>query len=57
MRRQYRHAVALLVEALCYSRKVAGSIPDEIIEFSFNLPNPSSHSMAVAFTQTNGNEY
>jgi hypothetical protein len=32
------------------SRKVAGSIPDEVIGF-FNLPNPSSHTMAVGLTQ------
>jgi hypothetical protein len=27
------HAVASLLEALYYSRKVADSIPDEVIEF------------------------
>jgi hypothetical protein len=31
-------------------RKVAGSSPDEVIGF-FNLPNPSSHTMAVGSTQ------
>jgi hypothetical protein len=28
-----RHAVAYLVEDLCYSRKIGVSIPNEIIEF------------------------
>jgi hypothetical protein len=37
----------LLVEA---SWKVAGSIPDEVIEF-FNWPNPSSSIMALCSTQ------
>jgi hypothetical protein len=32
------------------SRKIACSIPDEIIEF-FNWPNPSSRTMAVESTQ------
>jgi hypothetical protein len=32
------------------SRKVAGSIPDEVIGF-FNWPNVSSHSMALGSTQ------
>jgi hypothetical protein len=32
------------------SRKVAGSIPDEIIVF-FNLPNPFSHTTALGSTQ------
>jgi hypothetical protein len=32
------------------NRKVAGSIPDEIIAF-FNLPNPSSRTMSLAWTQ------
>jgi hypothetical protein len=31
------------------SRKVAGSIPDEV-DF-FNLPNPSSHTMVMGSTQ------
>jgi hypothetical protein len=31
-------------------RKVAGLIPDEVIEF-FNLPNPSSRAMALESTQ------
>jgi hypothetical protein len=33
------------------SRKVAGSIPDEVIEFFFYLSNPTSFSMALGFTQ------
>jgi hypothetical protein len=32
------------------SRKVAGSIPYEVTEF-FNLPNPSSRTMALGSTQ------
>jgi hypothetical protein len=31
-------------------RKVAGAIPDEDIEFLFNLPNPFSSTMAQGFT-------
>jgi hypothetical protein len=31
------------------SRKIAGSIPDEITGF-FNLPNPSSRTMALGST-------
>jgi hypothetical protein len=34
---------------LITSRKVAGSIPDEDIGF-FNLPNPSSSTVALGFT-------
>jgi hypothetical protein len=33
------------------SRKVAGSIPDEVIGF-FNWPNPSSRYMALESTQS-----
>jgi hypothetical protein len=34
------------------SRKVAGYIPDEVTEFfSPNLPNPSSRTMAMWFSQ------
>jgi hypothetical protein len=34
------------------SRKVAAAIPDEAIElFFFNLPNSSSRTMALGFTQ------
>jgi hypothetical protein len=32
------------------SRKVVGSIPDEVIGF-FNSPNPSSRTMALGLTQ------
>jgi hypothetical protein len=32
------------------SQKVVGSIPDEVIIF-FNLPNPSSRTMALGSTQ------
>jgi hypothetical protein len=32
------------------SRKVAGSIPNEVIGF-FNWPNPSSRTMALVLTQ------
>jgi hypothetical protein len=33
------------------SRKVAGSIPDEVIAF-FNWPNPSSRNMGLGSTKT-----
>jgi hypothetical protein len=46
----------LILSASCYvcmhyatSRKVAGSSPDEV-DF-FNLPNPSSRTMALGSTQ------
>jgi hypothetical protein len=42
--------VIIMIGALCYSRKVAGSIPDEVIEF-FNWPNSSSRTMALGSTQ------
>jgi hypothetical protein len=39
------------------SRKVAGSIFDEVIRF-FNLPNPSSRNMALGvYSASNRNEY
>jgi hypothetical protein len=39
------------------SRKVAGSIPDEVIGY-FNLPNPSSRTMALGVDAgSNRNEY
>jgi hypothetical protein len=41
--------VALLVEALSTRRKVARSSPDEV-DF-FNLPHPSSRTMALGSTQ------
>jgi hypothetical protein len=36
--------------AFLSSRKVGGSIPDEVITF-FNWPNPSSRTMALGLTQ------
>jgi hypothetical protein len=34
------------------AKKTAGSNPDEIIELFFsNIPNPSSRTMALGFTQ------
>jgi hypothetical protein len=42
------HAVAWLVEALCYKPEGAGSSPDEV-DF-FNLPNLSSCTMALGST-------
>jgi hypothetical protein len=44
------HAVAYLVEALCYKPEGPGSNPDEV-DF-FNLPNPSSRTMALGSTQS-----
>jgi hypothetical protein len=38
------------------SRKVADSIPDEVIGF-FNWPNPSSRIVALGSTHSNRNEY
>jgi hypothetical protein len=35
-----------MFEALCHSRKVAGSIPDEVAGFSI-LRNPSSHNVTL----------
>jgi hypothetical protein len=42
--------VPQLVQALCYKPEVAGSIPDEFTEI-FNLPNPSSLTIALGATQ------
>jgi hypothetical protein len=47
------HAVAWL-SYYAISRKVAGSSPDEVIVlfcFFFNLPNPSSQTVALGSTQ------
>jgi hypothetical protein len=44
----YEHYIAIWHYAT--SRKVVGSIPDEVIEF-FNRPNPSSRTMALRSTQ------
>jgi hypothetical protein len=41
----------LLVEALRYKPERRGSIPDEVIGFFFNWPNPSSRTMALGSTQ------
>jgi hypothetical protein len=41
---------ALSLGCLATSRKVASSIPDEVIGF-FNCPNPSSRIMALGSTQ------
>jgi hypothetical protein len=30
--------------------QIVGSVPDDVIQF-FNLPNPSSHTMALGSTQ------
>jgi hypothetical protein len=37
-------------EALCYKPEGRGFFPDEVIKF-FNLPNPSSRTMALEWTQ------
>jgi hypothetical protein len=44
------HAVTQLVEALRYNRKVAGSIPDDVIGI-FYRHNPSGRTMALGLTQ------
>jgi hypothetical protein len=44
------YVTTLLEHAVATSRKVAGSIPDEVIGF-FNWPNPSSRTMALGSTQ------
>jgi hypothetical protein len=44
------HAVAQLVEALCYKSKGRGISPDEV-DFVFNWPNPSGRIMALGSTQ------
>jgi hypothetical protein len=41
------HVVVELVQALATNCKVVGSSPDEVNFFSFNLPNPSSRTMAL----------
>jgi hypothetical protein len=45
----------VVVKALCYKRKVASSIPDEV-NFSFNLIHPAFLRPGVHFA-TNRNEY
>jgi hypothetical protein len=39
------------------SRKVAGSNPDEVIEFFFNLPNPSNSTGPGVDSASTRNEY
>jgi hypothetical protein len=39
-----------VLKASCYKQEVAVSIPDEVTRF-FNLPNPSSRTMALGSTQ------
>jgi hypothetical protein len=43
-------AVAWLLRHYATNRKIAGSITDEVIGF-FNVPNPSSRTMALGSTQ------
>jgi hypothetical protein len=45
-----RGAVAPLVDALCYSLKVLGSIPNDGTEF-FNCPNPFGRIVILWSTQ------
>jgi hypothetical protein len=41
-----------MLEAICYRSEMAGSSPDEVIGFFvFNLSNPSSHTIALGFTE------
>jgi len=47
---RWGHAVAQLAEALATSRKVAGSIPDGVIEI-FHWYNPSGRTMTLGLTQ------
>jgi hypothetical protein len=48
--------LAQLVEALCYKPEGQGSIPVEVIGF-FNIPNPSSRTMAQESSAYDRNEY
>jgi hypothetical protein len=45
-----------LVEALCYTPKVAGSIPDEVIRFPMDLSFQPLYDPGV-YSSSNGNEY
>jgi hypothetical protein len=45
-----RHAVAQLVEALCYEPESRG-VESRLGGFFFNLPNPSGRTMALGSTQ------
>jgi hypothetical protein len=40
-----------LTLTLVLCQKVAGFIPDEALDFFFNLPNPSSSTMDMGLTQ------
>jgi hypothetical protein len=44
------HIYGIWLRNYARSRKVASSIPDELIGF-FNLPNPSSRTMSLGSTQ------
>jgi hypothetical protein len=44
------HAAVSQLRHYATSRMVVGSIPDDVIAF-FNLPNPSSHTVALGPTQ------
>jgi hypothetical protein len=48
---QIRHAVARLVEELCYKSEGRGFESRRDYWIFFNLPNPSSSTMALGFTQ------
>jgi hypothetical protein len=39
------------------SRKLEGSILEEVLDFIFSLPNLSSHTMVLGSTKSNRNEY
>jgi hypothetical protein len=44
--------VAKLDEALCHKPKDRCSIPDDVITFIVNVPNPSSRTIAVGLIQS-----
>jgi hypothetical protein len=46
----FHQNISKLLPDYATSRKVAGSILDEVIRF-FNWPNPSSHTVALGLTQ------
>jgi hypothetical protein len=48
--RYFLLATISLCDSILQAGKVTSSIPDEVIEF-FNLPNPSSRTMALGSTQ------
>jgi hypothetical protein len=47
---QIRYLTLSMLGHYATSRKVAGSIPDEVIRF-FNLPNPSRRTLTLLSTQ------